>query len=105
AGALFGAGHHERSTGDRVLPHRRALEPHVVRVEASARVQRREELRRIVDRVGESGRSTGREAVDAHRMHETHETTKTRKRESCFREFRGFVSFVSFVGWWSLEMR
>src|SRR5262249_59623389 len=56
-----GAGQHRRSAGDRVLPHRRAIESHVVRAQAPARVQGREELRRLVDRVGQSRRRGGRE--------------------------------------------
>ena len=61
---LYGAaGVDSRQAGDRLLPHRRAVEPHVVRAEASARLQEREELRRVVDRVGQPGRRAGREAV------------------------------------------
>src|SRR5207244_2878113 len=58
---LLGAGSHSRSPGDRVLPHRRALEPDMVRAEAFARLPEREELRRLLDRVGESGRRARRE--------------------------------------------
>ena len=64
-GALRRAGHQRRRPGDRVLPHRRAVQPHVVCDEVSARVQEREELRRIVDRVGESRRRRRRETVEA----------------------------------------
>ena len=38
---------------DRVLPHRRALEPHVVRAHPPPRLHGRQELRRLVDRVGQ----------------------------------------------------
>ena len=37
----------------RLLPHRRALVAHVVRPDAPARVRRRPQLRRLVDRVGQ----------------------------------------------------
>ena len=40
--ALYGgAGHHRRQAGHRLLPHRRAFEPHVVRAEVPARLQGR----------------------------------------------------------------
>ena len=38
---------------DRLLPHRRALQPHLVRADASARHARGAQLRRLVDRVGQ----------------------------------------------------
>ena len=44
-------GHHRRRRGDRVLPDRRALLPHVVRAAGAARLRERQELRRLVDRV------------------------------------------------------
>ena len=38
--ALYGgAGHHRRQAGDRLLPHRRAIEPHLVRAEVPARLR------------------------------------------------------------------
>ena len=37
----------------RLLPHRRALEPHLVRAQAPARLRGRAQLRRLVDRVGQ----------------------------------------------------
>ena len=64
-GALRRAGDQRRRPRDCVLPHRRAVQPHVVRDEVSARVQKREELRRLVDRVGESRRRRRRETVEA----------------------------------------
>ena len=38
---------------DRLLPHRRAVEPHLVRAHAPARLRERPQLRRLVDRVGQ----------------------------------------------------
>ena len=38
---------------DRLLPHRRALEPHLVRAHPPARLRARAQLRRLVDRVGQ----------------------------------------------------
>ncbi len=40
---------------NRLLPHRRAVQPHLVRVDAPARVAGGAQLRRIVDRVGQCG--------------------------------------------------
>src|SRR5439155_17485166 len=40
---------------DRVLPHRRALEPYLVRAQVPARPQESAQLRRLVDRVGKPG--------------------------------------------------
>ena len=58
----------------RLLPHRRAVEPHVVRAEAPPRVRGRPQLRRLLDRVGQRGPRadrhglrTGRAAVRADR--------------------------------------
>ena len=45
---------------DRLLPHRRAIEPHLVRAQVSAGLQQREELRRLVDRMGQHGRRADR---------------------------------------------
>ena len=39
----------------RLLPHRRALQPHLVRADPSARAAGRAQLRRLVDRVGQRG--------------------------------------------------
>ena len=50
-------GHH------RLLPHRRALEPHLVRAQGAARPGERQELRRLLDRV----RLPGRRARDPRR--------------------------------------
>ncbi len=58
-----GRGRHRRQARHRLLPHRRAVEPHVVRAEASAGLPGREELRRLVDRVGQPRRRAGRKAV------------------------------------------
>ncbi len=52
---LGGKGHH------RLLPHRRAQRPHLVRAARAARRAEREELRRLVDRVRLAGRRTDRE--------------------------------------------
>ena len=70
-GAVRRAGRDGRQAGDRVLPHRRAIEPHLVRAEVPARVREREELRRLLDRVGQSGRRGGREAVTRARQLES----------------------------------
>ena len=48
-------GHH------RLLPDRRALEPHLVRPQGAARPAERQELRRLVDRVRLAGRRAGRD--------------------------------------------
>ena len=45
---------------DRVLPHRRAQQPHMVRAEVSARVQQDPELRRKLDGVGQPGERADR---------------------------------------------
>ena len=50
-GPVRGRRHHRRPRDHRVLPDRRALEPHVVRPAGAARVPERQELRRLVDRV------------------------------------------------------
>jgi rhodanese-related sulfurtransferase len=44
-----------RPGDDRLLPHRRAQQPHVVRAEVPARLRERPQLRRQLDRVGEPG--------------------------------------------------
>ena len=46
---------------DRLLPDRRALEPHLVRSEVPARVPRRPQLRRFLDRVGKPDPDPDRE--------------------------------------------
>ena len=58
---------HARQGRHRLLPHRRAIEPHVVRPEAPARLPERQELRRLVDGVGQPGRRAGRKALKASR--------------------------------------
>ena len=61
---LYGAaGVTPDKTGNRLLPDWRTIEPHVVRAEAPARLQGRQELRRLVDGMGQPGRRAGREAV------------------------------------------
>jgi thiosulfate/3-mercaptopyruvate sulfurtransferase len=54
-------GRHERRSDHRLLPHRRALGAHLVRAARAARPRRREELRRLVDGVGQHGRGADRE--------------------------------------------
>ena len=49
--ALRRQGRHARQGGHRLLPHRRALEPHVVRAVGAARLPDRAQLRRQLDRV------------------------------------------------------
>ncbi|CAA9552843.1 MAG: Thiosulfate sulfurtransferase, rhodanese, partial [uncultured Thermoleophilia bacterium] len=46
---------------DGVLPHRRALQPHLVRAPRAARLGRRPELRRLLDGVGQPRRRPDRE--------------------------------------------
>ena len=48
----------------RLLPHRRALEPHLVRAHPPARLRQGAELRRQLDRVGQRGPSPGREVSE-----------------------------------------
>ena len=45
----------------RVLPHRRAVEPHLVRPAAPARLREGAQLRRVVDRVGQRGARADRD--------------------------------------------
>ena len=45
-----------RRSDDRLLPHRRALQPYLVRAEIPARPQQRAELRRQLDRIRQHGR-------------------------------------------------
>ena len=47
--------------GDRLLPHRRALQPHLVRAEVPAGLRQRDQLRRLLDRVGQPGGRAGGE--------------------------------------------
>ena len=44
---------HGRRQDRRLLPHRRAVQPHLVRADASARPARRAQLRRLMDRMGQ----------------------------------------------------
>ena len=46
---------------DRLLPHRRAQQPHLVRAEVPARLRERPQLRRQLDGVGQPGRRADRE--------------------------------------------
>src|SRR5699024_8196837 len=55
------AGHERR--GHRLLPHRRTLQPHLVRPPAPARLRQRAQLRRILDRMGQC-----RGRADRHRL-------------------------------------
>ena len=48
---------------DRLLPHRRAQQPHLVRAELPARLQEHPQLRRQLDRVGQHGRRPDREVA------------------------------------------
>ena len=84
-GALRRRGRDRRQAGDRVLPHRRALEPHLVRAEVPARLPEREELRRLVDRVGQSRRRAGREAVTDRNW------TESDKSDDCRLEISGLT--------------
>ena len=51
----------------RLLPHRRALEPHLVRAHPPARLRERAQLRRLVDRVGQRGARADRQGRRARR--------------------------------------
>ena len=62
-GPVRGRGHHRRPRDHRVLPDRRALEPHVVRPAGAARLPERQELRRLVDRVRLAGGRARREGL------------------------------------------
>ena len=57
-----GRGPRRRRRRHRLLPHRRALEPHLVRAHPPARLRERAQLRRLVDRVGQR-----RARADRHR--------------------------------------
>ena len=59
-GALRRQGHRRLDADHHLLPHRRAVEPHLVRAGQDPRL-RREELRRLVDRVRQLGRRADRE--------------------------------------------
>ena len=69
AAALRRRGRHARRADHRLLPHRRALQPHLVRAQVPARLPQRQELRRLLDRVGQPGRRARREAVRSRRLH------------------------------------
>ena len=60
ARALRRQGRDAREGGARVLPHRRAQRAHVVRPPRAARLPGRQELRRLVDRVGQPRRRADR---------------------------------------------
>ena len=59
--ALRRQGRHGHGRSDCLLPHRRAQFAHVVRAEVPAGLRQREELRRLVDRVGQPDRRADRE--------------------------------------------
>ena len=61
ARALRREGRRRLEAHDRLLPHRRALEPHLVRAARAARLQGRAQLRRLVDGVGQPRRRADRE--------------------------------------------
>ena len=54
---LQGVGTETPQRHDRLLPHRRAVEPHLVRAQIPAGLPQREELRRLVDRMGQHRRA------------------------------------------------
>ena len=54
-------GHHGGQGRHRVLPHRRAVEPHLVRPPRAPRLRSRPQLRRVVDRVRQPRRRADRE--------------------------------------------
>ncbi|CAA9467124.1 MAG: Thiosulfate sulfurtransferase, rhodanese, partial [uncultured Solirubrobacteraceae bacterium] len=60
-GALRLQGRHRHGLDHRLLPHRRALGAHLVRAARAAGQGQRQELRRLVDRMGQPGRRAGRE--------------------------------------------
>jgi rhodanese-related sulfurtransferase len=51
---------HRNRAGDRVLPHRRTLQPHLVRAHPPAGSRQRAQLRRLLDRVGQRGAGSDR---------------------------------------------
>jgi len=59
--ALRVQGRHQRRADHRLLPDRRALRAHLVRAPRAARQGRRQERRRLVDRVGQPGQRADRE--------------------------------------------
>ena len=61
-----------RCRDDRLLPHRRAVVPHLVRADLPARLRRGAQLRRVVDRVGQWSAAPGGEAVDGPVDHSRH---------------------------------
>ena len=61
ARALHRQGRDRRPPDHRLLPDRRALGAHLVRAARAARRGRRQELRRLLDRVGQHGRRPNRE--------------------------------------------
>ena len=66
----------EEQADDRLLPHRRAQQPHVVRAQVPARLQERQELRRVLDGVGQFGRGSRSRNEQAAR--------RARSRSRCF---------------------
>ena len=52
-----------RQDDRRLLPHRRAQQPHLVRADLPARLRERPQLRRQLDRVGQLGRRADREVA------------------------------------------
>jgi 3-mercaptopyruvate sulfurtransferase SseA len=62
ATALRRQGHYARQRGRRLLPHRRALVAHLVRAQGAARLLEGEELRWLVDRVGQRDRGADRQS-------------------------------------------
>ncbi len=59
-GSLRRRGNRRLAAGNRLLPHRGTLQPHLVRAALPARSARRDQLRRLLDRVGQPGRRTRR---------------------------------------------
>ena len=78
----------------RVLPHRRALQPHLVRADPSAGHARRAQLRRVVDRVGQRGAGARRRRGRARRSaaHEFHAGRPGRGGRRTSRTCRGRTS-------------
>ena len=74
--ALRRGGPRRQQGHDRVLPDRRALLAHLVRAQGAARPRRREELRRLVDRVRLAGRRAGRARRRARKGVMAHDRTR-----------------------------
>ena len=90
-----GAGPRPGEDGHRLLPHRRAQQPHLVRAHLPARLPERAQLRRQLDGVGQLGRRADREVSDSWIVRrstpEACRTCSTRSRRSTITSERAQV--------------